>query len=883
VPCFRNNDTTSITIEFNLSDKMGSDPLATDTMMRRTLTVDGKPPAPYNGTLDALFSYDFLTRVLTVTVTSPVSELDTIRLSRTDSTRLDSVIAVTAGATVLTIGSVDRIFMSFEDRFGNAYDTAWSYSIGIPPGGQPMLPGVYAYDFGRLKLTVGGVALSAPVQQRMFVQGLDTVSFYTDKYPLQPATRTALLSGGFAYVAQEGYWFMVEYPRADSFNIWDQGITIEMRMDTANPSLNEQAACVYRLNRVTGEVTLVGGIYNGAAFMVLENQTFSPVMNAAFAASSDTFFYFIGVDTSRVRIDRLTSALTYDSASQSVRLRLIASDNTKSVSARVRLAGYGASGAAVDLMNFSANLFSSVNLDTSVSLPQGREQELLKGGVFAAVWATDQVGSDRARREYHYMRCAAVFDTVKMAFRELTEKYQLVSVPYTLPPEDRDALYVMRDLSQGRYDRNVLRLYKVDPASRAAVKEFMPGGTGKAASDADTAFKFEAGNAFFLMTHYYEDNLLPVSLSGAATLPVNIPDKGYLVLSGAAEGWYLGAAPFLGNVRVSSIDRVSVRAAGSMEFFRRLFVDPASNWTTVGGDVLPAADHGKGFAVYLYPGDSLIMPVMEDADLLNDLPRAASTDLFRVTARLKAASGDVLDGYNEMSVSADAADFLPDLPLMNSRGMELSIVRGKKQLCLDRVRDDGLGKIWTLVLRNGNNRKDCADYTLEFNGLAGLPGGWEAWVDDRERGYGTDLIREGGTYGLSSAGGTSKTLRFITGPKAFIKKHVAQTVPLSFCLGQNYPNPFNPVTTLSFNVPDFTRGRQIAGTRVTLTLYNVRGQEIRRLKDGVALPGYHRVHWDGRDSRGRAVSTGIYLCRISVKNPDGREVFLKTRKMIMAK
>lgn len=74
-------------------------------------------------------------------------------------------------------------------------------------------------------------------------------------------------------------------------------------------------------------------------------------------------------------------------------------------------------------------------------------------------------------------------------------------------------------------------------------------------------------------------------------------------------------------------------------------------------------------------------------------------------------------------------------------------------------------------------------------------------------------------------------------------------------LGQNYPNPFNPSTTISYAVP-------VAG-ELSLDIYNLRGQHIKSLASGNVSAGNHRAVWDGTDSLGRAVASGIYTYRLS--------------------
>jgi len=79
-------------------------------------------------------------------------------------------------------------------------------------------------------------------------------------------------------------------------------------------------------------------------------------------------------------------------------------------------------------------------------------------------------------------------------------------------------------------------------------------------------------------------------------------------------------------------------------------------------------------------------------------------------------------------------------------------------------------------------------------------------------------------------------------------------LPRQVALEQNYPNPFNPETTIRYALP--------AETRVTVTIHTATGQRIRTLVDGEQAAGYHRLVWDGRDAAGRAVASGVYLCRL---------------------
>jgi beta-N-acetylhexosaminidase len=84
----------------------------------------------------------------------------------------------------------------------------------------------------------------------------------------------------------------------------------------------------------------------------------------------------------------------------------------------------------------------------------------------------------------------------------------------------------------------------------------------------------------------------------------------------------------------------------------------------------------------------------------------------------------------------------------------------------------------------------------------------------------------------------------------------------------NYPNPFNPATVLRFSIPQ--------KSRVRLAVYNMLGQLVAMLADGVIDSGAHELRFDGNDS-----ATGVYLARLEVGPLDGGEGHTVTAKLIL--
>jgi len=84
--------------------------------------------------------------------------------------------------------------------------------------------------------------------------------------------------------------------------------------------------------------------------------------------------------------------------------------------------------------------------------------------------------------------------------------------------------------------------------------------------------------------------------------------------------------------------------------------------------------------------------------------------------------------------------------------------------------------------------------------------------------------------------------------------HAAET-PKVFTLNQNAPNPFNPATSISFSLAE--------DRNTSLVVYDALGRTVRTLVNGPLPAGTHTVRWDGRDDTGAAVSSGVYLYRLT--------------------
>jgi hypothetical protein len=67
-----------------------------------------------------------------------------------------------------------------------------------------------------------------------------------------------------------------------------------------------------------------------------------------------------------------------------------------------------------------------------------------------------------------------------------------------------------------------------------------------------------------------------------------------------------------------------------------------------------------------------------------------------------------------------------------------------------------------------------------------------------------------------------------------------------------YPNPFNSNTTISFDLPQLNR--------ITITIYDITGKQIKCLMAGTKPAGHHTIIWDAKNDTGETISTGLYFC-----------------------
>ena len=66
-----------------------------------------------------------------------------------------------------------------------------------------------------------------------------------------------------------------------------------------------------------------------------------------------------------------------------------------------------------------------------------------------------------------------------------------------------------------------------------------------------------------------------------------------------------------------------------------------------------------------------------------------------------------------------------------------------------------------------------------------------------------------------------------------------------------------------------------------LTIYDIKGVEVKRYIHGLLPAGTHSVQWNGRNKVGNLVASGLYFYRLETKSKD--KTFVDVKKMIFMK
>ena len=148
----------------------------------------------------------------------------------------------------------------------------------------------------------------------------------------------------------------------------------------------------------------------------------------------------------------------------------------------------------------------------------------------------------------------------------------------------------------------------------------------------------------------------------------------------------------------------------------------------------------------------------------------------------------------------------------------------------------------------------------DYNSLSWYAGIYTDQLNNAGQDLRTVWVGHSFMYIRNTADGTLARNRFLEMTYNLFENGVStditpSDVPKAYSLAQNFPNPFNPSTRIQFALP--YKGH------VSLKIYNVAGQLVKTMQDGVMDAGSHELTWDGSNNLGSNVASGVYFYKIT--------------------
>ncbi len=408
-------------------------------------------------------------------------------------------------------------------------------------------------------------------------------------------------------------------------------------------------------------------------------------------------------------------------------------------------------------------------------------------------------------------------------FATKKEKYQMISLPFFSDLSLKD---LFAD-ELGNYNPEKYRIFDWDVEKEQFIEQ------------KDLKRKFIPGYALYLITR---DSIV-LNASQLKSVPTN---KNFQFT--VKQGWNMIANPFP---------------------FPVSWQDVTNGWPKVpvlyyyngtGWEIANRLEPFKGYAIKIDQGIQVIGFPPKEAPL--SMSKPVANHGWRL--QLKAKSGIYHDDFNFVGSRSKNDPLAYDWPEPPSPGTFVSLY----------FEDEDGQRCTSRFVTNQNNGQQF-DFTVDWNTQTAaqlriipdsLPQGW-SW---QLIALSSKLILGNDTpISLSQPG---QRFRLIVGPTDYVRQQTTDFLPIpkEFKISQNFPNPFNQNTTIKFQLP--------ATDRLSVTIFDIQGRKVKTLvKNKPYQSGYYSLRWDGKNSDGQNVASGLYFLHFK------GEKYSATRKLILQK
>ncbi len=874
-------NSSSLSFKIDISDMRPILKATPDTSYLCSLIIDNKGPS-LNG---ILINYSRSTRTMSVRLAADSIEgLHTVVWGLSPSIIVDTIAYIIGDTITIDTTGINGIFIRLIDKLGNTRDTIWNDFLSSRLPFSTLYKTTTSFDNGGISVFVADNAIG----NNAFSSGYLTIGLQS-----LPNNIPQLTAMGFSNAQPERYVVISERVNTDGGTVYYRnGIDIGIKTTVLDTGLK-----VFRLFS-NGTLQSIGGELD-IATSVLWIRKYSPesIWNSyaqGSPSSADSFVLIVAKDNRPPVIDTITSGIVLNAVTDSAKVIIKAMDNTVRMRASWKVFTFrpDISDVPVVLWDTTTSALTSGTrgkpatvADTSVlcefditAIYRANKQLCRKNGLFLAVWISDNT------KRYLFHSFPIAVDSVTGSFNSLNEFWSIININ-AKPNSNLSIFECLSGLSNGSYDPGRIKIFALSN------NEWRP-----YAKD-DPLFRIAPNNSFLMITRKSADNTILFN-TGKATLPSVKNSRGFAMAAGGTSGgWRMTSLPYMGSISQASIISASITkdtATGRVPLINRLWRLDRNEFKVWNSNSILASNvklhsakgYGDGLLAFLYPGEELIAP------FLNDITFIAAPKSIQSKYDAKWETSVTITAYDNNGNKTMANSFLSlgvaenpmTLPALKAPGQMFSAGFSEQDglASVSRKSAAQLGWIWTFSVKTASISEKTMQLTLP--NITSIPEHLSIVIDYPSNGFNTDLRANSGTLPFESVAGQEQLFRIVVGDSLFISKNVkSPKTPNNYELSQNAPNPFNPVTKISFEMPNLLSGSRLAKSSTFLTIIDIRGRTVKTLFNKVAQAGYYSVTWDGKNENGAMAASGIYLYQLIVRDDVGRIRCNKTKKMVLLK
>jgi photosystem II stability/assembly factor-like uncharacterized protein len=430
------------------------------------------------------------------------------------------------------------------------------------------------------------------------------------------------------------------------------------------------------------------------------------------------------------------------------------------------------------------------------------------------------------------------------------DRYQMLSIPLNYQSDTGTIRKVLFDDMGESYDKHNWRLFKWKNGRKIEYP------------DPSISWEFKPGRAFWIVSRF---DLLTTGEAYSV-----IRKNGVIPLEG--KGWHQVANPFAYEVPVDSIKLDSSKIDGG---FNKWNMKPGKKGSYISSpDSIKTLQPFEGYFIKTLVDSVLfiIPPINAERIKLNrEIKNPITWQItLKIQNKMNSETTLIFGQATKASDQFDRLDWieppLPYKPMLKGYipHPDWQIFKGDYQADIRALKKEG--DFWDFNIESENT--GFIDLTFDLDNRIPINHQVILLPNDSNQ---PQYLNENPHYRYrNSVKGSVKQFRLIVGTQKYIAEQVTHHKPTQFTLFQNYPNPFNTTTTIRYTIP-------IAGD-VSLQIYNVLGEKVAILLDNVQKnAGFYSQIWNGTDSNGNEISSGLYFYQINTAS------FSETKKMIIIK